>query len=105
MTKPTISPLAYGSVAVVLDRWAAMPLCELILRATFSHTEADNDGRTLHEFFGFPAEEDQEDIIEFAAENGMGINISRYIDLLSIVLTTYDPRVATLFKLKWGGDA
>ncbi|WP_161626756.1 hypothetical protein [Sphingobium lactosutens] len=56
---------------------------------------------TLFVFKGRPPEEDQEAIIEFADFHGMAV----VLDGRAVTLITDQPRIATLFKLTFGGEA
>lgn len=55
----------------------------------------------LFMFKGRPSEEDQEAVIEFADFHGMAV----VLDGRAVTLITDQPRIATLFKLTFGGDA
>ncbi|WP_155738090.1 hypothetical protein [Sphingobium yanoikuyae] len=55
----------------------------------------------LFVFKGRPADEDQEAVIEFADQHGMAV----ILDGRAVTLITDQSKIATLFKLTFGGDA
>lgn len=76
-----------------------MNLCNF--PSPFHHEERLMHDTTLFVFKGCPSEGDQEDIIEFADFHGMAV----VLDGRAVTLITDQPRIATLFKLTFGGDA
>lgn len=67
---------------------------------TFAFEERDMSGRSLFVFSGSPADTDQEAIIEFADAQKMTV----LLDGRKVTLITDQPKIATLFKLTFGGD-
>lgn len=67
---------------------------------TFAFEERGMSGRSLFVFSGSPADTDQEAIIEFAYAQQMAV----LIDGRKVTLITDQPKIATLFKLTFGGD-